>query len=719
MRTLGDELISSETVAVIELVKNAYDADATRVLIRFVGSLKRGEGSIEIIDNGHGMSLAVIKSAWMEPATYNKRSRTRSEKLERRVLGEKGIGRFAASRLAYELELITRRSSARQEIYAHFDWKQFDDATKYLDEIHVTVEERTPKEICSSGIIHRLWTEAEKRPAAVTHGTILRMNSLKQDWTTSELSDLQRGLSRLVSPLFKHADFDIILDLPDEFDNFSQEIAPPKIISFPHYSIRGSVDSDGRYSFKIKVGASGEETNLRGAFRREGDSSEILMLEKKQRSVVDNPELASPVCGPLQIELRIWDRDELGNVEQATGSTLRDVRRDLDSIAGINIYRDNFRVLPYGEPQDDWLRLDIRRVQNPTHRLSNNQIVGYIRISADENPELCDQSNREGLDENQALRELREIMIAILTKLEEVRYKNRPRSEKQSRTPVTGLFTTLDLKPIRERLVASYPHDTEMLEAIDKTTEQLDKQLDEIQTVIGRYQRLATLGQLIDVVLHDGRQPVTKIVNEALQGREEIEDSQGRNGALLPGLRKRFSLIETQGNVLSTVFRRMEPFGGRRRGRPAQLYLEGCIADAFAVFQTEIKRQSVKVKLPQTRTLVRVDEAEIQEVIANLLQNSLYWLQHVDKNSREIVVTVARPIPKSVEIIFADSGPGIHADNRELIFEPYFSTKPSGVGLGLTIAGEIVSDYYDGTLELLEEGPLEGAVFRIVLRKRV
>ena len=115
MRTLGQELISSETVALIELVKNAYDADATRVLIRFSGILEKGQGYIEVIDNGHGMSMDIIEKAWMEPATNSKRTRTRSEVFGRRLLGEKGVGRFAASRLASDLELITKLSTNSQK----------------------------------------------------------------------------------------------------------------------------------------------------------------------------------------------------------------------------------------------------------------------------------------------------------------------------------------------------------------------------------------------------------------------------------------------------------------------------------------------------------------------------------------------------------------------------------------------------------------------------
>src|SRR5262245_32995925 len=112
MRTLGDELISSEVVAVIELVKNSFDADATRVLVQFDSPLIAGAGGIDILDDGHGMSLDTVLHAWLEPATPYRRRAPRSEELQRQVLGEKGIGRFAVSRLADDLELVTRRPNA-------------------------------------------------------------------------------------------------------------------------------------------------------------------------------------------------------------------------------------------------------------------------------------------------------------------------------------------------------------------------------------------------------------------------------------------------------------------------------------------------------------------------------------------------------------------------------------------------------------------------------
>ena len=245
IRILGEELISSETVAIIELVKNAYDADASHVLIRFTAPLTEGHGCIEVLDDGHGMTLERVQMAFMEPATNDKRGRRsnrKSEKLGRRMLGEKGIGRFASSRLASELELVTRRRGAGSEVFGVFDWKQFEDDDLYLDEVLILTEERKPIDICPTGVIRALW-DAKEAPtdSDMTHGTIIRMTGLKRPWSREDFVTLQRGLSRLVSPFNKISDFSIHMELPSEMGDFSEVIAPPKLIKYPHYSVKGTV----------------------------------------------------------------------------------------------------------------------------------------------------------------------------------------------------------------------------------------------------------------------------------------------------------------------------------------------------------------------------------------------------------------------------------------------------------------------------------------------
>jgi signal transduction histidine kinase len=712
MRTLGDELISSEVVALIELVKNAYDADARRVLVKFEGDLSIGQGKIEVIDNGHGMSLDTILNHWFEPATMVKKHQRKSEKLKRRVLGEKGIGRFAVSRLADRLEVVTRRAGTDAEVLVLFDWLEFDKEDKYLDEIEILWEVGRPAEICPDGTIKELWEEDDKPPRAVemSHGTILRMEGLRIQWERDQIETIRRDLSRLISPAFGQdaklikEDFQIRLKLPSPYEEFSGVIGPPDALKNPHYTLKGDVAADGSYDVTVEY---------RGNKPSEGIQGKAVFADGHK-----------PLCGPFSIELRVWDRDtpSLAELAQGMRSTVADLRRDLDRATGINIYRDGFRVLPYGEPNNDWLRLDIRRVNNPGLRLSNNQVAGYVYITADKNPLLRDQSNREGLIGGLALDDFRELIRHVLSELEIRRYNARHQNDGKETPPRRGgLFTDFSLQDVSEVIKTRHPQDTALITMVEEKAKALDHQVQEVQQVLTRYRSLATLGQLIDTVLHDGRAPLSKIGNEAALGKRDLERIDKNNGKedLLLKLGKRFNSISSQSEVLDASFRRIEPFGGRKRGRPVTAQLEQMISNAFSVLQSKIDDLRVKVDLPKTDTQVTLDPVEIQEVIVNLLENSLYWLRQVPEDSRAISVSVKRRGSDEVEILFSDSGPGVNSDFRDLIFDPYFSTKPDGIGLGLTIVGEIISEYYDGDLDLIDKGPLAGATFRIILRRRV
>lgn len=711
LRTIGDELISSETVAVIELVKNAYDADATRVAVKFTAPLEAGKGSIEVIDNGHGMSLDTIRTAWMEPATPIKRRRNKSEQLARRMLGEKGIGRFATSRLADFLEVVSRRAEADYEVRVFFDWSQFKDEQKYLDEVEILWEEVSPSDIHPNGDIGDLWKE-EKRPqdSKLNHGTILRMQDLTVSWEEEQLQTLRAALARLVSPFLAEEqvndEFQILLQLPDEFEHLSGKVQPPEALKKPPYSLKGSIDGYGNYKFTVRI--KDEEECLEDRF----------VLHGRPLPGGLSPE-RPPQCGPFDIELRVWDRDEaLGELAREQGSTIKDVRRDLDEAAGVNVYRDSFRVLPYGEPSNDWLRLDARRVDNPTLRLSNNQVVGYVRISSEQNPQLRDQSNREGLIAGPALDDLRELIKMAMTKLETRRASAR-RDDDQGGRHDGGLFSDFDLKSVRDLIKRRHPEDSELLKLVGEKDKDLGRRVEKVQEVISRYRRLATLGRLIDTVLHDGRAPLSKIRNEARLGMRDVERSRDYSEGFTKKLKDRFDMVSKQSDALKTVFDKIEPFGGRKRGRPTRVRLEQTIADAFAVLDGEIENSGAQVTLPETHTIVTVDPSEVQEVIVNLLDNSLYWLREVPKDTRRILVEVNRVSPDMVNILFSDSGPGVKPQFRDSIFEPYFSDKPDGAGQGLAIAGEIVKEHYDGELELVDGGPLPGATFRITLRRRV
>ena len=207
-------------------------------------------------------------------------------------------------------------------------------------------------------------------------------------------------------------------------------------------------------------------------------------------------------------------------------------------------------------------------------------------------------------------------------------------------------------------------------------------------------------------------------IGELIQGK--IIDSLGENvDKRLSENHQRFTSILKNSEQVRSVFRHIEPFGGRKRGRPKKLYAEEVIKDTFDFYSKEIESSGISFELPKTDSLVKIDEGELRQVLQNLMMNSLYWLKKVPKGERMIVVNTSHDPGNSFEIIFADSGPGVSDNDREKIFEPYVSGRTGGSGMGLAIAGEILRDYYNGGLELLENKAGRGAVFRAIFRERV
>lgn len=678
IQTLGRDLISNETIAIQELIKNAYDADASRVTITFEEPLTQGHGAIIIADNGEGMTLDTVRQSWMEPATVSKLRKTTTRK-GRRVTGEKGIGRFAAARVARTLEMVTIPRGTKEQVTIRFDWGAFADQSRYLDEIK-----------CS-------W-EVQPVPSNRVHGTTLRLSELNNEWDEDEkrgltsFRDLRAELARLVAPLGKD-EFSIELNLPARFKAFAGPITPPEVLGKPHYMLSGRMDAEGKLTASYE-GPNGKKTLTNG-----------------EKSVIRLQGGRLPTCGPFTFEFRVWDRqkDDLDPLVKSLNSTLRDIRRDLDAASGISVYRDNFRVLI---PESDWLRLDLRRVQNPTLRLSNNQIVARVFISADENRGLKDQTNRQGIVDSPQLEDFKAVLKEILSKLEVERDGYRRGSKPQRAT--SGVFEKLQIAPIRAYLVQRYPDDKDLREYIDKATQTHEQGIGEVQQVLARYRRLATLGQLIDVVLHEGRTPVAAIKNEVTLANREI--AKGASEQLSERIGGRFKVIVEQADMLTLLFKRLTPFSGRRRGRPIQTTIEQLIKDSFGLYAQRLQESKVSVQLPEGATSVTTDPSEMQMIFVNLLDNSLYWLEKVPEKDRRISVQMQSG-PSALQIVFSDSGPGVADDVRDRIFDPYFSTKPEGVGLGLTIAGETAAEY-NGSLELLAAGPLPGATFRITLRNR-
>lgn len=698
IHTLGRDLISSEKVALIELVKNSYDADASIVVISFTGPLEAGQGSIMVFDDGHGMDEQTVTGTWFEIATPHRKKHSRTQARKRRVLGEKGIGRLAASRLGETMTLVTRKARG-DEVCVYVDWSDFDDEDRFLDEVDIRWHSRAPETFCQGGTALADMVRVGYDGRVKNHGTRIEIDSLTNAWSRNDLLELRMSLSRLLPPAVPSneldPDFTIVLDLPTEYEDLSGEIGSPPELDKSHYRLYGHINAEGEAEFQYS------------SYDGQADTIKLQMVGHEKKV---------PLCGPLGIDLRVWDRDSEALKDLLPDASIRAVRQLLSDASGISVYRDGFRVLPYGERGDDWLSMDARRVQNPTLRLSNNQVLGYVFITSDSNSALRDQSNREGLIDGPAFSDLRNLVTSALEQVEIRRYKNR-RTENKKKT--NGLFANFNLDEVREVATRRHSNDRQLFRAIESTETKIGEGLRDVQEVVAQYSRLAALGMMIDRVLHDGRTAISRLRSLSRFALRDVANPElsekEKNDLIVEAFEKSKNQIE----LLRTVFKRLEPFGGRRRGRPTEVSLLSIVKDSADVLRSEANESGIEIVVSGEDTLVRTDPSEIQQVVVNLLNNAIYWTKYAPSNAKpEICINIER-MSEGVGILISDSGPGVNPDVAGLIFDPYFSERPNGVGLGLDIVGNIVENYYGGVLELLENGPLPGATFRATLRNRI
>ena len=498
LRTLGSDLISSDKVALIELVKNSYDADASVVVIRFCGRLDEGVGRIEVWDDGYGMNVEILRNSWLDIGTDAKKRRAHSAS-GRRVLGEKGIGRLAASRLGSELLLATRMIKD-DEVKLLIDWTDFDREDAYLDQIEVAWEVGAPDVFSDAGAAVEVFTAAHAEAWQSGHGTLIQIDRLSRTWVREDILELRTALTRLIRPRptasegFADAgssipDFSVILELvgvDEGIEDLAGPIGPLPELQTPHYSLTGSVDAQGSATL---------------SYIQEYPPLKKEIGVKQLWTDADR----TPQAGPFDFEVKVWDRDndalkrtlqERGGASGALSTkALKGFRDTLSEVAGVSIYRDGFRVLPFGEGGDDWLGLDLRRVQTPTRRVSNNQIIGNVFIGADANAGLKDQSNREGFLAGAAYSDLQTLVKAALSELEAQRYVAR-HPKKTPSDSKGGLFERFDLRDIRAAIAQGYPGDRRIIELVDNKNRAIQEGVAEVQNVLSRYSRLATLGKI-------------------------------------------------------------------------------------------------------------------------------------------------------------------------------------------------------------------------------
>ena len=295
--SLGKDLVTNDIVAVIELVKNSYDAYARNVWIRF-GENEPDGPCLEIEDDGQGMTEEILEDVWCMVATPFKEEHplTKRGKGRRRVAGEKGLGRLSTLRLGKRLHMLTQtENSPCWEVSVNWD------ALLEADDLSESFVNYRPY--------------SQESPFSTGSGTMLTIYDLNSYWDQNRISDLRKNLARLISPFAQVGEFNIFFsDFVETLIEDGLEIKPYEFLANPKYKISGSVDENGNvtaeYEFvPIKsVGLSGEkivnmnmkwEEILREARKRDRlkSSSSQLVSSSSQKAN----------CGSFDFEIRAWD----------------------------------------------------------------------------------------------------------------------------------------------------------------------------------------------------------------------------------------------------------------------------------------------------------------------------------------------------------------------------------------------------------------------------
>lgn len=706
--TIGRDLIQNNYAAIVELVKNAYDADSKDVEIHF--SLKEKSKNIQkasqstetslvitIKDHGHGMSRDTVINEWLVPSTKDKLKRKLSPN-GRVMQGRKGIGRYAASMLGSTLLLETVSTEAEKTTVL-VDWQNFEKA-EYLDDVEILVESNT----------------TDEKP-----GTILTIEGgvkYYEEWNEKQFNTLQFELKKLIPPITNTINkaaqnFEIYLKIsgfPD-IDDIEETITPFPIFDLYDYKISGVIGPDGKGSLSYAV-------------------------QKAKNTVQENIDmnLNQPTgCGSLKFDIRVYDREPESITELIKRGLKNEAgdyvgkleaRQILNISNGIGVYRNGFRIRPLGDPEFDWLKLNEQRVQNPSLRIGSNQVIGYVLIESEEQSNLIENSARDGLRENNAYRQLREITKKVIAELESRRFSFRQKVglRKTLRKIEQNLEKILSLdrlkSTISSKLISSgvsVKSTAEIINLINEEVVEKNKTVEEIRQTIATYQGQATLGKIMTVVLHEGRKPLNFFRNEIPRIDRFIKEFQKtKDFANIDEIIDISKKTEINAKILSDLFKRLDPLAVNKRPAKTSIDLEKIISKCFAIFRQQMDDNQIYYQINGNAT-INAWTQDIHAIFTNLIENSIYWLSNIKTDNRHIIVNLVSEEGTLSYIDFKDTGPGIESSliENKNIFEPEFTTKPQGTGIGLSIAGEAAKR---NGLKLTALEYNQGAYFRLMTK---
>ncbi|MBW9150992.1 sensor histidine kinase [Clostridium estertheticum] len=692
-KLVGRELITNNTIAFFELIKNSYDAGSSKVEITFQDFtnynltyktkkkvfeingaavpydtvISRDNSKIIIEDSGCGMSLEEIKRFWMEMGTVHKEKvktidirHSVIDKMHTRILnGEKGIGRFGTDKLGSKLKLISIDKTGIEKTIVFFDWSDFDDHSTMIQDINIKYSVE-------------LLTDREQS------GVRLEISNLRDEWTIKNIENLKMQLKKFISPFSQESSY---------FNIYVETAVKERIVNdsfeYTNTSIEAEINNNGELTYTI-------QDNL-------DIVNKTIMLNK-------------PVFGQVKLKVLYMDRVSKLAFTKRTGLISK-------SYGNIKVFRDNFRIFPYGEPENDWLGIDNKHAQAVFRSLGTRDIIGYVQISNIENSGLRDATSRLGLVEDTA--EFEEFKIFIWKCIgifqDFIFNRIKEETEKQGRIIENkvkeGQENTNEFKKVILEAIGSSNipkiEAKNIIDIINKNTKiihsnfaTVKKANYELAKKVKIYERIMGSEGILYDILH-----VIKNKTALIQAQLFSLDRQCKRANITLDSNLIKNSLET---INKLVFNALRKASSARLKRKVEI-LQDIMTDSIqenAIFATE---RNVKIKHEFKDNFQRIycNNDSIKIVFDNLFNNSFKALEKSEVKE----ITIETKIDNNfIEVIFSDSGLGINGNDAPFIFNVGFSNT-KGSGLGLSASLDIVQDH-GGDISCIQiDGVSSGASF--------
>ena len=648
MLELGEQLIKNESVAILELIKNGYDAFATEVLVELLNIDDVEKGRIIIQDNGIGMTRYVVENHWMEPATPNKkkiideyRNANTYQGIVRVPLGEKGIGRFGAHKLGNHIRLVSKSIESRDEVVLEINWDDFD-TDKYLNEIPITILERSPEIFLGDKT-----------------GTRIEIAGLKHEWIRREFRSVYKNILSLNSPFKTHDSFHVKVNTTHEawkedlekYNDFLNQA-----LFKTHIEIEGDKITDYKYEFTPWSVLS--KVSYRTSKKYEGER--LYDFESKE-----NFSLEPYKIGKIVIDLNIFDLDSY-ILNLGFQNDKRFLKEYLKQNGGISIYRDNMRLYEYGESSNDWLGLGNRRINNPAKTLSSGIVVGAVFLDRLESADLIEKTSREGFIENSAYYAFVKAVLYAISCVENDRMLDKSDLRQFYSTSfkepvvdsVRSLMTTVD-KKVKDDAVKK-----EIISALKN----IDREYNEISEI---YVKSSSIGLNMSMVIHE----VDKII-------KELDKTVSEDG-VSEHIRDLVSDLEMRISSYSELI---------KHTRNKKIELAKLVDGTLNIFKYRIRAHHLIVENKIEGSLNRVLCADslVRSAIMNILDNSIYWLEKWELEEKKILIDECFVEDGYRGLLIVDNGKGF-ALPKDKLTVPFVSNKEDGMGLGLHLTSEIMN----------------------------